>query len=222
MELNEVIKDCNSLNDICKKLFNKTNYTNREKVKKLMYDEGINWKEWLQTIKNSKKKYCLVCGKELKKGQYKFCSHSCSASYNNIGVVRNGKERNHKCLYCGDKLEKNQIKFCSHECQRKFDHNKYIEKWIKGEEKGMCGKYGLFKFIRRYLFEKHNNKCQKCGWGEINPHTNKVPLEVHHIDGDYTNNTEDNLQLLCPNCHSLTDTYKASNKNGRKGRKKYS
>lgn len=29
MELNEVIKDCNSLNDICKKLFNKTNYTNR-------------------------------------------------------------------------------------------------------------------------------------------------------------------------------------------------
>ena len=56
----------------------------------------------------------------------------------------------------------------------------------------------------------------------MNPFTRNVPLETHHKDGDYTNNNEDNLELLCPNCHSLTDTYKNSfNHKGRKGRSKY-
>ena len=49
-----------------------------------------------------------------------------------------------------------------------------------------------------------------------------IKLEVHHKDGDYTNNCLDNLSLLCPNCHSLTSTYKGANLNhGRKSRSKY-
>lgn len=41
---------------------------------------------------------------------------------------------------------------------------------------------------------------------------------MEHIVGDYTNNSEENLILLCPNCHSLTATYKGANKgHGRKG-----
>ena len=86
----------------------------------------------------------------------------------------------------------------------------------------MNGKYAISHHIRRFLREKYNNKCSKCGWGEINPHTNNVPLEIHHKDGDYTNNDENNLDLLCPNCHALTPTYKAANRgNGRKDRQKY-
>ena len=47
-------------------------------------------------------------------------------------------------------------------------------------------------------------------------------MEVEHIDGNYKNNNEDNLILLCPNCHSLTSTYKGANLNhGRKIRSKY-
>ena len=34
-----------------------------------------------------------------------------------------------------------------------------------------------------------------------------IKLHLHHIDGDHTNNELDNLQLLCPNCHSFTDNY---------------
>ena len=85
----------------------------------------------------------------------------------------------------------------------------------------MRGDYGTSKYIRRYLFNKYNYKCQLCGWGEVNKYTNLVPLELHHIDGDYKNNSEDNLQLLCPNCHSLTESYKSHNREGRKTRKKY-
>ena len=71
--------------------------------------------------------------------------------------------------------------------------------------------------------ERANNKCEKCGWHELNSFTNKVPLELHHKDGDYRNNTEENLELLCPNCHSLTETYRGcnTNKSTRKGREKY-
>lgn len=39
-----------------------------------------------------------------------------------------------------------------------------------------------------------------------------MPLELDHIDGVRTNNTLENLRLLCPNCHALTPTYRGRNK----------
>lgn len=39
----------------------------------------------------------------------------------------------------------------------------------------------------------------------------KIPLELHHADGDSTNNELDNIQLLCPNCHSTTSNYRGRN-----------
>lgn len=99
--------------------------------------------------------------------------------------------------------------------------NQYIKKWKSGDVTGLSGEYGISGYIKRYMFKKHNNSCQICGWNEVNSYTNKIPLEIHHVDGNYLNNNEENLQLLCPNCHALTSTYKAANKNGRKGRDKY-
>ena len=64
-------------------------------------------------------------------------------------------------------------------------------------------------------------RCINCE-KEINKYTGNIPLEVEHIDGNYKNNKEENLILLCPNCHSLTSTYKGANlNNGRKSRNKY-
>lgn len=49
-------------------------------------------------------------------------------------------------------------------------------------------------------------RCENCGleyWqGE------RIPLELHHSDGNHFNNNLDNLKLLCPNCHALTDNYR--------------
>ena len=50
-------------------------------------------------------------------------------------------------------------------------------------------------------------KCEnpECGISEW--HGKAIKLQVHHIDGDHFNNEIENLMLLCPNCHSQTDTY---------------
>ena len=112
-------------------------------------------------------------------------------------------------------------KFCSVNCQHDFQYKEWVNRWKNGEEDGLKGEYGLSGRIRRYLMEKNGCKCEKCGWGERNEYTGNVPLQVHHIDGDCKNNTEENLQLLCPNCHSLTDNFGSRNKNATPGRSKY-
>lgn len=118
------------------------------------------------------------------------------------------------CLNCGEKLNKNQQKYCSAKCQASFERKIYVDKVNAGLIDGLKKTGTTTKVsdnIRSYLFEKYDNKCQLCGWGVIHPITGKIPLEIHHIDGDKTNNKEENLQLLCPNCHALTVNYKYLN-----------
>ena len=164
-------------------------------------------------------KYCLECGEKIpfEKRFGKFCSKSCSASYTN--KQRGKKKLKNVCLCCGK--ETSNLKFCSVDCQKQYEYEQYIKDWKEGKENGLAGEYGISLRIKKYFLKKYNNSCQCCGWNKENPFTHKVPLELHHIDGNYKNNLEDNLQLLCPNCHSLTETYKAANKFGRKRRKKY-
>lgn len=127
-----------------------------------------------------------------------------------------------KCQNCGKVISK-RSKYCSNKCQKEFQYKKYIENWKNGKVDGKRGEYQISSYIKTYLFKKYNNKCARCGWSEKNPYTDTIPLEIEHIDGNYLNNKEENLILLCPNCHSLTSTYKGANLNyGRKARKKYS
>lgn len=121
-----------------------------------------------------------------------------------------------KCKTCGKEFStytENQ-NFCSSECYNVYRTQLKIDFWLKGDE--IYNTQYMPLFIKNYLFKIHNSKCQKCGWGNINKHTNKVPLQIHHIDGDCTNNSEDNLELLCPNCHALTENFGSSNKNSKR------
>ena len=127
-----------------------------------------------------------------------------------------------RCLNCNTSI-KAKSKYCSIHCQKEYQQKLYIEKWKKGEVTGMRGEYQLSSYIKNYILKKYNNKCARCGWSKHNPYTKTIPLEIEHIDVNYKNNKEENLILLCPNCHSLTSTYKGANLNhGRSGRKKYS
>lgn len=64
-----------------------------------------------------------------------------------------------------------------------------------------------YKLKLRLLKENiKEHKCEKCNniiWLDY-----KIPLELHHINGDTHDNRIENLQLLCPNCHALTENYR--------------
>lgn len=68
-----------------------------------------------------------------------------------------------------------------------------------------------YKLKKRLLKENiFTHQCMNCFGKEWLD--KPIPLELHHIDGNNQNNSLNNLQLLCPNCHSLTDNYRGKNK----------
>lgn len=71
--------------------------------------------------------------------------------------------------------------------------------------------------IAKHLADIRGYACCECGISEWNK--KPLTLQVNHRDGNASNNDPKNLELICPNCHSQTETYGAKNKgNGRKAR----
>lgn len=126
------------------------------------------------------------------------------------------KKPRKNCLCCGKENSRPQYKYCSNLCQAEYQYQQYIKKWKNGEITGLQSLGLVTRPIKKYLRRKYNNRCCLCGWSKINPKLKVVPLIADHIDGNWRNNAEDNLRLLCPNCDSLTSTYAGLNKgNGR-------
>lgn len=169
---------------------------------------------------------------EVKSNPKKFCSRSCSAQVNNTKFPKRVKESNKsskQCEHCSQLFTpwSSKAKYCSSICAGKAKADQIIQSWLNGDWDGTV-KYGLSPAISNYLKREAGYRCQSpacCvpgGWSEVNPVTGRVPVEVEHIDGDAYNNVRENLVVLCPNCHSLTATYRALNQNGsRKYRKDY-
>jgi 5-methylcytosine-specific restriction endonuclease McrA len=57
----------------------------------------------------------------------------------------------------------------------------------------------------------NDGSCERCGIAEWRGRP--ITMALHHISGDRLDNRLENLELLCPNCHSQTDTY--AGRNGR-------
>lgn len=219
-EIIKAIKENNTYSSILKSLNCHDNTNNRNKLKEFIKTNNLDISHLI--IKQNSESYyknpkrCKYCNNIIpyEKRQNDFCNHNCSASFNNKNIVRNGTPlpKHSYCLNCGKEITKGN-KYCNNTCMSEYKRKEYIKRWKAGQESGIKGTNDIAAPVRIYLKLKYNNSCQKCGWNQINEFTGLVPLQIHHIDGNCLNNKEDNLQLLCPNCHSLTENFGSRNTN---------
>ena len=181
---------------------------------------------WENKKKDNIKKYednprvCLGCDNPLSydKRTNKFCSYSCRASYTNKIRKRKDARKQNKCLYCGN-LTLNQ-KFCNNKCQGLHKIETQIDNFEKNGEIGAKSDAGIRCFLKKYLLRTIGHKCELCKrtkWMK-----KPIPLIIDHIDGNSSNNSRDNIRLVCGNCDMQLETFAGRNiGNGRKKRREF-
>lgn len=169
----------------------------------------------LYRVANKKQKTYWLCQCDCGNQIEVQTSHLRSGTITSCGCLA-GKNISKVCQNCGIKLHKAQYKYCSNKCQKEFENQQKLQDIflgnISGLKKATNSNPKISDTLREFLLKESNYKCQLCGWGGINPYSGKSCLEIHHIDGNRQNNLRENLQVLCPNCHSLTPNFRSLNK----------
>lgn len=147
------------------------------------------------TIKEISKKYNISEGTVKKYKKYKYKKKNCK-----------------NCKNCGIEIKQN--KFCSNDCSNEYKHKEAYNNYLINNEKYCKGNYTPKQFKDLFLIEQ-NNKCSICG---IEPEwmNKKLVFVIDHIDGDCSNNSRENIRMICPNCDSQTSTFKSKNKNSKR------
>lgn len=148
---------------------------------------------------------CLFCSiefdgeaKEVKRGGAKYCSRKCSA------LAKKGITKvipNCTCSVCDIQFyrakskQTSKLLFCSRKCKeyaQRADIGILVRKDTK--EGTLPSDNSTYRAIAKRYFPE---RCVSCGY-------DKIPeiLHVHHIDKNRSNRTKENLQFLCPTCHS--------------------
>jgi hypothetical protein len=117
----------------------------------------------------------------------------------------------YNCLECGAECKwghSKTNKFCNNTCQAAYKWKNETVPRIEG------GTRSDPSTLKKYLVEKRGNDCEECGQGPI---WNGKPLilQLDHIDGNSDDNRPSNIRLLCPSCHSQTDTFAAKGQGSR-------
>jgi hypothetical protein len=164
----------------------------------------------LKDVYNESPNICPCCGVAIsfeQRNKSVFCSKSCSAKHNN--TIRGNKNRESwltdaKCICCEKQLTNRYSKYCSSKCQHDYQYNLKKDNWLA------TGCKEPNRFLRMVLTEEQGNNCSVCG---IEEHNGKpIVFEVEHINGNSEDCSYENVCLICPNCHSQTDTYKGKNR----------
>ena len=161
---------------------------------------------------------CLTCAKELKRHQNKFCSRSCAATFNNVLRVQTEatkeKIRNSLQVYYSNDANKASLHGWTAESRYKAKQAQALyyanrEKYLPYESLGEASR-------KKILLREQLGKCNACGIDSWND--KPITLELEHKDGDHFNNLRENEELLCPNCHSQTKTFRGRNKHSNVGK----
>ncbi len=142
---------------------------------------------------------CAVCCTQVlsRKDQLrKYCSRECSAEGRKDEIEA-------RCGYCGRRVKKARSKFLKSKsglvfCSREHkDWAQRLDSQIREIQPPHYGD-GRTTYRERALRE-YGPKCRGCGYCEL-----EGMLDVHHLDGDRSNNILSNLIVLCVFCHALT------------------
>lgn len=112
------------------------------------------------------------------------------------------------CLFCKNEVKYNRSslnKYCNNQCQQNYVfYNKTILRFKQG-------KVSNRRTLKRLLEQTRGYCCAICK-NNGNHNGKTLQLQIDHTDGNASNNNPDNVRLLCPNCHSQTDTFVGKNK----------
>ena len=78
--------------------------------------------------------------------------------------------------------------------------------WSKDQQKKNWSEYSKAGHFKKHLLKERGHKCECCGLTKWRKYP--IVLEIHHVDGDRTNNNYENLKILCCNCHAMTDNWR--------------
>lgn len=86
--------------------------------------------------------------------------------------------------------------------------------WRKGQRLKEWVNYSKASRLKPHLIKEKGHICELCKLSDWRG--SEIPLEIHHKNGNRTDNRLDNLQLLCCNCHALTDNWRNKKRNVKK------
>lgn len=139
-----------------------------------------------------------------------YCNHKCAATENNKGRVQT-EETKQKIR---ERLKNNnQISWFKIKSKQEIDEIIQKIKAVKLKQllERNWDEIGYDTKIKRVKIEQQG-KCKKCGLSKWQ--NQDIILEIEHKNGNHNNNNRDNLEALCPNCHSMTGTWRGRNKKG--------
>lgn len=156
------------------------------------------------------KQNCLNCQKDfnvrsqdVNRGLGKFCCQSCASLYQRHNETK--PSPNVSCAHCDVKFyisnskrknSKSGLYFC---CRKHKDEAQRIG----GIQGIMPPHYGtsqpdLSSHYRRIAFSNKPKVCERCGYD-----THEAAIIVHHKDRNRLNDADENLEVLCANCHAI-------------------
>ena len=121
-----------------------------------------------------------------------------------------GKHK-YNCINCGKSIPSKGVfrKYCSIKCQKEYESAEKYKDYLNNQDR-YSGIEINYNWLKPIILKEQDNKCSICGMEPI-WNGKEIHFILDHIDGDATNNTRTNLRLICPNCDSQLDTYKARN-----------